>query len=131
MREGKEDGQTVEMALHQINVITALIRQPFNLRGARTEREERQAEGGERETARQGGRKEKESFVCIQMSVCAPPLISSVLSLALMSSQAIVCPGLFKSNTPRGNSWGSQGLLLSHTAKAAPPEPRGPNTSMD
>lgn len=33
--EGRErDGQRVEMALRQINVITALIGQPFNLRGS-------------------------------------------------------------------------------------------------
>lgn len=45
--------------LHQINVITALIRQPFNLKGAWTERErERQAEGKRgRQQDRKGGKR--------------------------------------------------------------------------
>lgn len=64
--ERKEDGHTVEMALHQINVITALIRQPFNLKGARTERA-RQAEGKRgRQQGRRGIKKTRASvaFKC-------------------------------------------------------------------
>lgn len=97
---------------HQINVITALIRQSFILNGAQTVR------------GREGDRKAgKESFSCIRMSAPRLPLISSAaLSLTMMGSPAIVCPGLFKSNTLGGNSWGSRGPLLSHIAKATPPE---------
>ena len=106
--------------LHQINVITALIRQPFNLKGAWRERErerERDRLRGREEDSKAGREEKEESLCCIQMCVPptpTPPLISSSsLSLALMSSPAIVCPGLFKSNTPPGGkSWGSQGPAL-------------------
>ena len=122
--------------LHQINVITALIRQPFNLKGAWTEGErERQAEGKRGRQQRQEGRKKKRALVAFRCAnppphthththTHTPPLISSSsLSLTLMSSPAIVCPGLFKSNTPPEEIPGDRrGPVLSHTAKAAPPE---------
>lgn len=135
----EEDGQTVEMALHPINVITALIGQPFNQKGARTEsaRERETGRGKERETSRQEGNKGKESFACIQMYIPPQPpthLLSSPPPSFhwLWWALRLLCfQDRLKSNTPRGNSWGSQGPLLSHTAKAAPPEPRGPNTLMD
>lgn len=64
--EGREeDGQTVEMALHQINVITALIRQPFILKGARTVR------------GRQEGRKKRASVAFRCLCVCLPPAFLS------------------------------------------------------
>lgn len=101
--ERRSDGQTVEMALNQINVITALIRQPFNLNAARAERG-RQAEG------RRGGGRGRMS-----VHLPPPPLISpSVLSLALMSSP-IVCPGLFKIKHPPEELPGDRRARSYHT----------------
>lgn len=118
--------------LHQINVITALIRQPFNLKGAWTERErERDRLRGREEDSKAGREEKEESLGCIQMCVPltpTPPLISSSsLSLALMSSPAIVCPGLFKSNYPPGGmSWGLQGpALIAHSQSSSTWTPEG------
>ncbi len=82
VKEGEqreEDGQTVEMALHQINVITALIRQPFNLRGARTERERDRLRG--REGDSKAGREERKRQLRLHSHVCVricPHLLSSL-----------------------------------------------------
>lgn len=66
------DGQG-DVALRQINVITALIRQLFNLKGAKG------GGGGEAKVKRgiQEGREEKESCGCIQISMCVALTTSS------------------------------------------------------
>lgn len=64
-------GRTGDVALCQINVITALIRQLFNLKGAKG------GWGAKGKRGIQEGREEKESFGCIQMSVCVALTTSS------------------------------------------------------
>lgn len=70
-RKRQRHGQTGDMALRQINVITALIRQPFNLKGARThtEREREEAKGKRR---RQDGEKRKREL-WLHSDVCVHP----------------------------------------------------------
>lgn len=122
VREGKEmdrqgrQAYTKSMQSDLLSVSHSIWREPRTAKGGRTEK------------------KGRRMFACIQMSTHLNlPLLSSITpTLTLMKHWLwwvqLPPPALFKSTAPRGTSRRSPGPLLSQTAKAAPPEPRGLNS---
>jgi len=108
--------------LPQINVIAALIW--WKLGHTQTQTHTQRERQRERERS-------SVAFRCLCLCLHHHHLSSPALSFHwLWWAACLLCIGLFKRNTPRGNSRGSQGPVLSGSDKAATPEPRGPNPSM-